>query len=55
MSKNGFNLCLSCMHLHICVLTKLKEKVWSCSEYDEHSAEELIKKTEITKHKLVLA
>ena len=32
---NQFNICPSCIHLHNCVLTAQKDKVWSCSEYDE--------------------
>ena len=32
---NHFNICPSCMHRSTCVLTAQKDKVWSCSEYDE--------------------
>ena len=35
MITNPFNLCTKCMHLHTCVLTEQKEKVWSCSEHEE--------------------
>ena len=34
---NHFNICPSCMHRNSCVLTMQKDKVWSCSEYDERS------------------
>ncbi|WP_167455915.1 hypothetical protein [Tenacibaculum singaporense] len=39
MNTNPFNICPSCTEVNICVLTKAKEKVWSCSEYNEVSAE----------------
>jgi hypothetical protein len=32
---NHINICPSCIHRNICVLTAQKEKVWSCSEFDE--------------------
>ena len=32
---NHFNICPSCMHRSTCVLTTQKNKVWSCSEFDE--------------------
>ncbi len=32
---NPFNICPSCSHSSTCVLTAQKDKVWSCSEYDE--------------------
>lgn len=32
---NHFNICPSCIHRNSCVLTVEKDKVWSCSEYDE--------------------
>jgi len=35
MTTNPFNICPTCIHFHTCVLTEVKEKVWSCSEYDE--------------------
>ncbi|GFD73564.1 MULTISPECIES: hypothetical protein [Tenacibaculum] len=35
MNANPFNICPSCTEINICVLTKFKEKVWSCSEYNE--------------------
>lgn len=38
MKANQFNLCPSCIHLEMCVLTSQKSKVWSCSEYDEDIA-----------------
>lgn len=35
MNANPFNICPSCTEVNICVLTRSKEKVWSCSEYNE--------------------
>ncbi|MDP2541152.1 hypothetical protein [Tenacibaculum discolor] len=35
MNTNPFNICPSCIEVNTCVLTKSKEKVWSCSEYNE--------------------
>lgn len=32
---NHINICPSCIHRNNCVLTTQKEKVWSCSEFDE--------------------
>lgn len=32
---NQFNICPSCVHRNNCVLTAQKDKVWSCSEFDE--------------------
>lgn len=32
---NHFNICPSCIHRNNCVLTAQKDKVWSCSEFDE--------------------
>ncbi|MFC0604770.1 hypothetical protein [Winogradskyella pulchriflava] len=32
---NHFNICPSCIHRDECVLTEQKDKVWSCSEFDE--------------------
>ncbi|WP_161805000.1 hypothetical protein [Lacinutrix mariniflava] len=32
---NHFNICPSCIHSNSCSLTAQKEKVWSCSEFDE--------------------
>ncbi|MDE1208149.1 hypothetical protein [Tenacibaculum larymnensis] len=37
MNTNPFNICPSCIEVDTCVLTKSKEKVWSCSEYNEVS------------------
>ncbi|MDG5491186.1 hypothetical protein [Psychroserpens sp. SPM9] len=34
---NHFNICPSCMHRNSCVLTAQKDKVWSCSEFDEET------------------
>jgi len=36
---NQFNICPSCMHRNNCVLTAQKDKVWSCSEFDEAISE----------------
>ncbi len=35
MNANPFNICPSCTYEETCVLTQSKEKVWSCSEYNE--------------------
>jgi hypothetical protein len=35
MKTNNFNLCRECTHINSCVLTSQKEKVFSCSEFDE--------------------
>lgn len=35
MTTNPFNICPTCDHVKTCVLTEMKEQVWSCSEYDE--------------------
>jgi len=35
MKSNPFNICPTCVHRKTCVLTQQKDKVWSCSEYDE--------------------
>ena len=32
---NDVNICPSCKHFNHCVLTEQKDKVWSCSEYEE--------------------
>lgn len=37
---NHINICPSCLHVSSCVLTTQKDKVWSCSEYDEKGFEE---------------
>lgn len=39
---NHFNICPSCIHRDYCVLTTQKEKVWSCSDYDELQPEEIV-------------
>ncbi|MBR9845577.1 MAG: hypothetical protein GYB35_05435 [Algicola sp.] len=52
---NHFNICLSCMHRNYCVLTVQKDKVWSCSEYDETKPDEtVLGKTEQPKRILEL-
>ncbi|MBQ0769037.1 MAG: hypothetical protein KBT58_07070 [Bizionia sp.] len=35
MNAPTINLCLNCLHINACVLTTLKELVFSCSEFDE--------------------
>lgn len=35
MKTNNFNICPSCTHRNTCVLTAHKDKVWSCSEFEE--------------------
>ncbi|QNJ99130.1 hypothetical protein [Constantimarinum furrinae] len=40
MKTNAFNICPSCIHRDICVLTTQKSRVWSCSEYDEELSED---------------
>ncbi|MCL5128424.1 hypothetical protein [Algibacter sp. L4_22] len=42
MNANRFNICPSCIHQNTCVLTAQKDKVWSCSEYDEENSETII-------------
>lgn len=38
---NHFNICPSCLHRNNCVLTAQKDKVWSCSEFDEQKTNEV--------------
>ncbi|GEQ86299.1 hypothetical protein ULMS_18070 [Patiriisocius marinistellae] len=45
MKLNQVNICPSCIYKDTCVLTMQKNKVWSCSEYEEGSE---IFKTEST-------
>lgn len=35
MNKNHFSICPSCIYRNTCVLTAQKDKVWSCSEFDD--------------------
>ena len=42
MTTNSFNICPTCAHVNYCVLTEMKEKVWSCSDYDEAQTETTI-------------
>lgn len=42
---NHINICPSCIHRNTCVLTAQKDKVWSCSEYDENTLEEGVLET----------
>ena len=44
---NPFNICPNCNHLNSCVLTSQKDKVWSCSEYDEQKPKEAILEQEL--------
>lgn len=47
MNAKHFNICPSCIHRNTCVLTAQKDKVWSCSEYDEALPnKDLVKTTE---------
>ncbi|MDO6759250.1 hypothetical protein Q4566_03490 [Tamlana sp. 2_MG-2023] len=40
---NRITICSNCMYMVDCVLTKQKDKVWSCSEYnDDHLKNEVI-------------
>lgn len=39
MKVTTINLCQSCLHVNPCVLTTLKELVFSCSEFDEINEE----------------
>jgi len=39
MKSNPFNICPTCNHSETCVLTDQKSQVWSCSEYEEETAE----------------
>ncbi|MBU2922259.1 hypothetical protein KO504_12980 [Winogradskyella psychrotolerans] len=53
---NHFNICPSCMHRNDCVLTAQKDKVWSCSEFDEIKSEEVfLEKVQQPKQELELA
>jgi len=59
MSQNQFNICPTCSHQSTCVLTKHKNQVWACSEFDEkktdHSSENNTKEQEGTEPKLEIA
>lgn len=39
--NSQYYLCKECMHMNNCVITSYKEKVFSCSEFDENSTEQL--------------
>ncbi|WP_155912644.1 hypothetical protein [Mesoflavibacter zeaxanthinifaciens] len=39
------NICPNCIHRNTCALTAQKDKVWSCSEYDENTLEEEVLET----------
>lgn len=52
MNTNPFNICPSCTEINTCVLTKSKEKVWSCSEYNEVSTEEVKKKEVVAEQEM---
>lgn len=52
---NHFSICPSCIHRNNCVLTAQKDKVWSCSEFDEQKANEvLFNKVQQPTHRLEL-
>lgn len=34
MIITSFSICKDCTHVSYCVLTEQKDKVWSCSDYD---------------------
>jgi hypothetical protein len=34
MIATSFSICKDCAHVSYCVLTEQKDKVWSCSDYD---------------------
>ena len=52
---NQFNICPSCIHLNDCVLTAQKDKVWSCSEFDETESSNVdLSKVQQPKHVLEL-
>jgi hypothetical protein len=36
MKANPFNLCSTCINNTVCVLTHVKDKVWSCSEFEKN-------------------
>lgn len=46
MKTNQFSICNQCIYFKSCVLTDQKEKVWSCSEYED----EPIKKEKLSLH-----
>ncbi len=37
MNLNALNICTTCIHRNMCVLTTQKSQVWCCSEYDEET------------------
>lgn len=50
MKPNTMSICNDCHHKNGCVLTSLKSKVWSCSEYSqeyEQSSEHITAKQEL--------
>ncbi len=50
---NHINICPSCIHRNSCVLTAQKDKVWSCSEYDETvTSEEVSEITNVPNQKV---
>ena len=51
MRLNTFNICPTCIHRDTCVLTTQKSQVWSCSEYEEDTAEARAKHTPLTTKK----
>lgn len=45
MKANPLNLCKICIHNSACVLTHVKNKVWSCSEFDESKPNMILENT----------
>jgi len=54
MSTDSFNICPSCVHRNDCVLTAQKDKVWSCSEFDEDQQSEEVLETTVRQSEPVL-
>ena len=46
MKTNPLNLCSICINNTACVLTHAKEKVWSCSDFEESTTVYKHKNTE---------
>lgn len=52
---NTFNICPSCTHRNSCALTAEKDKVWSCSEFDDIERNQtIVKKINEPERELVL-
>ncbi|HZW62647.1 MAG TPA: hypothetical protein VFF15_03285 [Flavobacteriaceae bacterium] len=54
MDKKTFSICPSCIHVNTCILTEAKDKVWSCSEYDDLLHEENTSKPLVQIHEVEL-